>query len=349
MNHVNKNLLEKIRELSIIDSALHLGIKVIRNKAYCFRGHDTKSASLNFSKAKGVFNCFGCGVKGDSIELVKLNLNKNFYGACMWLAAEFNLDNPMFTATRKLAKKNPVKPVVAVQKEQREEQPNPVIYEWIIAHTTLSEKARSYLTKERGFSQSVIDDLQIKDVEQPDVLFRNLAKEFGQKALIGCGLLKVNDKNEVKPVWWDHVILFPFTNLNYRVDYLQARRYGKGEPKYVNLSGVKSSIYNLDKIAGYIQGDDIVFCEGVPDTIAAMEFKMKAVGILGANAFKDEWIEIFRDFSITIIPDNDNGGRIFAEKIRGHFEKIGKDVRTLRLPNQVKDLNEHLNSRNNRT
>jgi DNA primase len=33
-------------------------------KAYCFKGHDSKSPSLSIRKSDGTFYCFGCGVKG---------------------------------------------------------------------------------------------------------------------------------------------------------------------------------------------------------------------------------------------------------------------------------------------
>lgn len=40
-------------------------------KAYCFRGHDSKTPSLSIRKSDGAFFCFGCQVQGRSWEALK--------------------------------------------------------------------------------------------------------------------------------------------------------------------------------------------------------------------------------------------------------------------------------------
>ena len=62
-NLINKNV-------KIIDVAKSYGLKVKNKMAIC-PFHEDKKMSLSFSDEKNVFNCFGCGAKGDIIEFVR--------------------------------------------------------------------------------------------------------------------------------------------------------------------------------------------------------------------------------------------------------------------------------------
>jgi 5S rRNA maturation endonuclease (ribonuclease M5) len=74
-NHRQLSGLDTVSDLSsFITTQLALrGIQVFGDDnnrpnltAYCFKGHDNKTASLSIHKATGKFYCFGCGVKGGS-------------------------------------------------------------------------------------------------------------------------------------------------------------------------------------------------------------------------------------------------------------------------------------------
>ena len=56
--------------LKITKIAKDFGIKVKGNMAIC-PFHDDKDPSLSLSDEKNVFNCFGCGAKGDIIEFIR--------------------------------------------------------------------------------------------------------------------------------------------------------------------------------------------------------------------------------------------------------------------------------------
>ena len=62
-NLINKNV-------KITDVAKSYGLKVKNKMAIC-PFHEDKKMSLSFSDEKNVFNCFGCGAKGDIIEFVR--------------------------------------------------------------------------------------------------------------------------------------------------------------------------------------------------------------------------------------------------------------------------------------
>jgi len=68
-------------DLKITEMADEFGIKPLRRKLRICPFHEDKDPSLSLSNEKGVFNCFGCGVKGNIITfhsmLKKLKKNEN--------------------------------------------------------------------------------------------------------------------------------------------------------------------------------------------------------------------------------------------------------------------------------
>jgi len=54
-------------DLKITDIADEFGIKPLKRKLRICPFHEDKSPSLSLSNEKGVFNCFGCGAKGNII------------------------------------------------------------------------------------------------------------------------------------------------------------------------------------------------------------------------------------------------------------------------------------------
>ena len=61
------------RGVSIQQVLQHYGIKTRQKMAWC-PVHDDKTPSLSFNNEKAVWNCFGCGEKGNLLTLIdKLN------------------------------------------------------------------------------------------------------------------------------------------------------------------------------------------------------------------------------------------------------------------------------------
>jgi len=67
-----KNYVNALKgSVNITDVAKEYGLKLRGNKCICPFHKDT-NPSLTFSNEKGVFRCFGCGVKGDILKFVQL-------------------------------------------------------------------------------------------------------------------------------------------------------------------------------------------------------------------------------------------------------------------------------------
>ncbi len=84
---MDRQELQKLRDLPIEGVAERLGLTVTRHKSLC-PFHDDHHASLSFKVSKNTFRCFVCGASGGTIDLVMRHLNLDFKAACRWLADE---------------------------------------------------------------------------------------------------------------------------------------------------------------------------------------------------------------------------------------------------------------------
>ena len=74
-----------LRAIPIEDLASRLGLDVRHHKALC-PFHNDRHASLSFNVRKNTYRCFVCDSHGDTIDLVRHLLNKDFQQACLYLS-----------------------------------------------------------------------------------------------------------------------------------------------------------------------------------------------------------------------------------------------------------------------
>lgn len=67
------------------------------------------------------------------------------------------------------------------------------------------------------------------------------------------------------------------------------------------------------------------------DKLASMGFLATAIAF-GANGWRNEYCEAFRDCPVVILPDNDEPGRKFADKVKAEIEPYGAVVYVIELP-----------------
>ena len=136
---MDRQELQKLRDLPIEGVAERLGLRVVRHKCLC-PFHDDHHASLSFRGSKNTFRCFVCGASGGTIDLVMRYLNKDFKAACQWLSTQ---RGRFFLCT-------------ATQRE-----PSPVCgfdasrYSRFFEHPWLNDEARRFLFEERRIDPRV--------------------------------------------------------------------------------------------------------------------------------------------------------------------------------------------------
>lgn len=82
---MNNNQIQQLRAIPIEDLASRLGLDVRHHKALC-PFHNDHHASLSFNVRKNTYRCFVCDAHGDTIDLVRHLLNKDFQQACLYLS-----------------------------------------------------------------------------------------------------------------------------------------------------------------------------------------------------------------------------------------------------------------------
>lgn len=91
--------------ISVKQAAEHYGLKVNRNGMACCPFHNDRHPSLKLNE--DYFFCFGCGAKGDVIDLVARLFNMSSYEAAQKLASDFGLDPKPPTAAAIAKPKRP--------------------------------------------------------------------------------------------------------------------------------------------------------------------------------------------------------------------------------------------------
>lgn len=322
--------IEKLNSLNISDVVNMLGIKIGTKKGLtCFKGHDSKSPSLHIYFNTNSFYCFGCGIGTTNINLVMEYCDVSFLEACEILEKHF-FENSLY---KKLKQKTIYQNTLDLFSYDSE------VYQWILDNSTLSQRGLDYL-QSRGYSKETIKKQKIFDIENYNIFFKSLREKWDDNRLYKCGLLKIYDK-KLSNCWWRYTIVFPYFNLQNEVIYLQGRYLDHINLRWINLPNVKSSIYNLQILNKLNQGDKIYICEGITDTLTMIENGYNAVGIMGSNNFKKEYIYYFMNFNIFVIPDNDSGGDKFFKNIEDAF-LLYKSIKRVTFDKKFNDISEYL-------
>ena len=88
--------------ISVKQAAEHYGLKVNRNGMACCPFHHDRHPSLKLNE--NYFFCFGCGAKGDVIDLVARMFELSGYDAAQKLAADFGISTKAGQAATAICK-----------------------------------------------------------------------------------------------------------------------------------------------------------------------------------------------------------------------------------------------------
>lgn len=325
----------KLNQIPINEVASILNIDISNKKGInCFKGHDTKSPSLHFYINTNTFYCFGCGIGSTNIDLVMDYNEVSFQEACRILENHFFGNTSYRLITQSIKQKKNI-PSFA---------PDSEVYQWILDNSGLSSKGQEYL-QSRGFNITTIKKYKIFDILEPYVFFQKLRKVWSDERLYKCGLLNLKNDRYLSS-WWRYTIVFPYFDLSNQVTYLQGRYIDNCKDKenclrWVNLPNVKSSLYNMNILNECKNGEKIYICEGITDTLSLSQKGKKAVGIMGANNFKKEYVFLLNNYDIWVVPDNDNGGEKFFNDVKEKFSNY-MSIKRLPFDKQYNDITDYI-------
>jgi len=332
--------IERINKIPILEVAKRLGIEVGRNyKAICIF-HNDKHPSLNFNVRRNIFKCFACGEGGNVISLVMKGLNVSFPEAIKWLKGDSCLTDKPIITTRYLK-----------DSDRPHGKANPDIYQHFLSlcedHTMIYE----FFCKKKGIKKEVIEKSQIRLLSKPHIVKKELLKSWKIEQLVECSIFsELIDKTtgEISYfLYWSkpNTFILPFFNEKGRIVYLKGRSFDN-QRSHLNLKGIPTDIYNRLILKNLKSDEKLYICEGETDTLSALSMGLNAIGILGVNSFKTEYIDLLRDYQLYLVPDNDEAGQRMSQLIKDAFRQIGKPVEVIYITDH-KDLNEYYAKENN--
>ena len=141
-------------------------------------------------------------------------------------------------------------------------------------------------------------------------------------------------------IFYKHKIIIPFLQ-DGRIVFLQGRRLDQGQPKYLHTRR-PVPLYNQDALVEAEEGQKVYITEGVFDAMMLEQNGYSAVGILGVNNFKQDYISLFKKFKVVLALDNDEAGKEATKRLAKMFYEQGQRVNSIQLPNGVKDVSDYL-------
>jgi len=175
-----------------------------------------------------------------------------------------------------------------------------------------------------------------------------MIETFGVETLNALGLM-TRDKKSGTPLelrFKKHRLLFPFWitagGKRYPI-YLQGRDINAGKDfRFDNLAGGVPFPYNFDAVlTARHEGKPVFICEGATDTLTLAQAGFNAVGIVGTQGFKPEWVKHFDGLEVYLATDPDEPGQEAAKKIARTFVDQGRfSPKVIQLP-EGQDINDY--------
>ncbi len=318
-----RSLVEEVRAKNDIVDVIGRRIELSRTFKGLCPFHDERVPSFSVNPSGQYYHCFGCGAGGDVFDFVMRYEDKSFMEALLELAGQAGI--PMSHPT-------------AQERKQFEEERSieDVLTESArFYHESLRAEAKDYLTKERGFTEEMIDHFRIGYAVGGLKEHLTGKSGFPLDLCITAGVLKRTEDGLVKDYFYKRII---FPNIRRgRVVHLSSRSLDGHEPKYLHLPGEIRYLYNEDAIAS----NKVYIAEGIPDCITAVQSGYPTVAVLGTSGFtRDDVPKFSRCETVYLCLDGDVAGREAAVKIGG---MIGEKARIVQLPDRL-DLNDFFRS-----
>ena len=317
--------LERLRSIPIADLANALGLEVRRDRAMCFNGHDKQTPSFVISRRKNNWKCYGCGEFGDAITLAEKVLGTDFKTACNWLSSKYALSATAQTTPATSAKRarqasgsqssNTDRPTSDTSADHE-------LYTWLVQRCgPVADQRGVHYLESHGISLATASAFGVVELRDPSRAYRAMVAKWGMERVRKSGL----SSSRPALIWSGYGVVFPFLEGPTTL-YLQVRCL-TGSRKFVGPAGVCKPMFNHSRLKKLAPSETLHICEGIPDTIALEGQGLSAVGILGANSFRTDWVDELLPFDLVGVPDGDSGGTRFKEGLVSAFHARSKSIR----------------------
>lgn len=330
----------RLTNIPIMDVLSKMEIQIVRGKrAICFM-HDDHNPSMAIYKDTNSWYCFTCGVGGGVIDLVAKYLKRDKDEACNWLEVEYNLKpKPYGWKWEKRAK-----PILTHKQEEYKISVESKLLEWVIDHTTLTEKAHRFLDGERKIKLEVYQRLNIRALDNADVFMHQLLQTFGKERLIANHLIS-EGRYGCYLTWDCPCLLFPYYDETGKLVNIQSRYLDDIIDDYPQrfrfIKDSETYLFNAQLLPQLERQTPLLVTEGVTDCLAALSAGVHAVAVPGASAFKQRYVDLLKNFTLFICPDKDKPGYKLLTEMKNKMSQRCCEVRELCIDDGSKDIGEY--------
>jgi DNA primase len=295
--------------------------------------HEERTPSFSVNPVEKLYNCFGCGAKGDMITFVQESQGLDFVGALEWLAERFRIPIEYEESS----------PEQQARRSRRERllqllEQATAFYERTLWETEVGGFARDYL-KGRGFGEEVCREFRLGLSLTGNRLERKaLEKGFTREELRAVGLTRQRGGD-----YFQRRLLFPLADARGRTLGFQARKLFDDDPlpgKYVNtpegeLFHKGSVLYGLHLARTAIAREErACVVEGNPDAIALRQAGFQpVVACMGTALTEPQLKELGRlTKRLVLCFDGDAAGETATLRGMELAVRQGFDVKVVSLP-----------------
>ncbi len=290
--------------------------------------HAERTPSFTVNPVRNIFNCFGCGQKGDAVKFLQVHEQMSFPEAIRWLGRKYSIEINEGQAAPNEAQ------------EQREAMLaiNEFACKYFRYRLGHSSAAQGYL-ESRGIASAALETFNIGYASGPNDLALWLSKRLYSAPLSEAIGLTAHGRD-----FFRERVMFPIHSLSGKVVGFAGRaigRVGEGQqPKYLNSRESEAyqkarSLYGLFQAKRSIrQTDTAVLVEGYLDVIALHQAGItNAVAGCGTAITPEQMLLVRRNAGTLVICfDGDTAGNKAAVKAIELGVATGLQVRIAELP-----------------
>jgi DNA primase len=261
--------------------------------------NDSRSGNF-FIYPDNTYHCFACEQDGDLISFVQKLLNKTFEEACLYI------DSNIQIRSKEPIKKHFEKPEVISERTKE-------IYKFFFAILSLTEEGLNYL-KGRGLKESIISELQIKSIKDPEAISQKLKQNFSIEELTASGLFGIGKNDKPYFAFYIPCLIFTAFEKNEPV-YFCSRNFDQNK-RFFKLHNRKQ-----DYFKGDLTKDKIYIFEAIIDAISfyQMTGRNNFIILSGLNyRLYQNIVRAYPDKKIIVAFDNDNAGKKAENEIYIH-------------------------------
>jgi DNA primase len=299
--------------------------------------HEERSPSFSVDPVKKVYNCFGCGERGDVFTFVEKTHGLDFTQALEFLADRTHIEMERAVedpeTERRRAAQDRLRALLSRAAQFY------AAYLWQAAE---AEPARRYLA-ERGLEQAVLEKFQVGYAPAAgDKLIQQAAKAgFSAQDLVTAGLARRRG-GRVEDGFRGRII-FPLADHRGRVLGFAGRALREGDkPKYLNTSENKAVgffkgqlLYGMHEArAAAMKTARFVVVEGYTDVLALHQAGVpECVAIMGTSLTDQQLEELTRvQGTVFLALDADNAGKNATSRASRMASERQTDLRVVSMP-----------------